>query len=575
LAIDPLVIAHPALKGFATVKLEARLQDPWQALREFFRQTRRKTTGSLDSQHDFYIADMNLQNRAYIDELKIQAIRSAPAGQTFDEFLESVKTTPSYSYLTFTADDKALYEQATGKSRSQVKITPLVFEDADGAAFVDGSGGLQFISEYLASRNDSALSTQVVSRDNGTLIGVFAAGGGTGAGAVLGALSKYKQTHNRYTLGVAVLPDRHETEAQARAGRFFVRYLSRDLSFRPDTILMFSNEAAYRALAADEAAKKLEELKLQAHEVVNWYLKKFLFFYSQINQPRNEALIGKVFDPNDFKYGLAGTAFIGFASSASEDFEPADLFAQALAPMRFSRDSIAGLAVGFGFDDDASKRVLENLKRIMESSSDSHERAEEVRAASRFYGSIRQLCVFFFVSDRVKANSINKIMPDILRCCESLTGGTPSLVIAAYHIDGLPDNAVMILGKGGYIGESLRHLEAYLRQAFFAGEDRQAATAIKAIREAIQRCNKSLASEEVKAEKEQLVATLRDLRDEGPEQLSTEVTSALENTDRLRQIIESKDFSSNFYVTWGDVISAALTLAEWAVIPKGEDVFRF
>lgn len=569
LAIDPLVIANPALKGLATVKLEAKLTDPWGTIKNLVKRTKKNGIDHFDSQHDFYIADMNLQNRAYIDELKIQAIRSTPSGQTFEQFLESVKQT--HPYLIFSSSDKALYQQATGKSHSQVKITPLVFEDAEGTAFVDGSGGLQFISEYLASTDGSAFTSQVVSRDRGTLIGVFAAGGGTGAGAILGALSRYKRANNRYTLGVAILPDRHETAAQVRAGRFLVRYLSRDLGNRPDTILMFSNEAAYRALTVDDAPKKLQELQLQAREVVNWYLKKFLFFYTQINQPRNEALIGKVFDPNDFRYSLAGTAFIGFASSASDDFEPADLFAEALAPMRFSRDSIAGLAVGFGFGDELSKQVLEHLKAIMKSSSDSDERSAKVKSASRFYGSIRQLCVFFFVSNKMAANRINAIMPDIQRCCESLTSGTPSLVSATYYVEGLPDNAVMIIGKGGYIGESLRHLEAYLKEAFFTGEDKKAGEAVKAIREAIQRCNGQLDAEQVTAEKNQLTATLHKLHDKGLEHLPAEVKSSLASTDRLRRIVDTRDFATNFYVTWEDVVSAALTLVEWAVIPKGED----
>ena len=118
--------------------------------------------------------------------------------QGFEQFLEAAKV--SYPHLSFSLADKEIFQQAIGRSQSQVKITPLVFEDADGSAFVDGSGGLQFISEYLASTNRSMFS-RVAGRDNGTLIGVFAAGGGTGAGAVLGALSTYKRTHNGFTAG--------------------------------------------------------------------------------------------------------------------------------------------------------------------------------------------------------------------------------------------------------------------------------------------------------------------------------------------------------------------------------------
>jgi hypothetical protein len=87
-----------------------------------------------------------------------------------------------------------------------------------------------------------------------------------------------------------------------------------------------------------------------------------------------------------------------------------------------------------------------------------------------------------------------------------------------------------------------------------------------------ERCNNPLDAEQVAAEKEQLTATLRNLRDKGSEHLSNEVKSSSANTDRLRQILDSKDFASNFYVAWERVISAALTLVEWAVIPKCEDV---
>jgi hypothetical protein len=569
LAIDPLVIANPLLKGLATVRVEARLTDPWEAIQKVLNRKKKKQNVLPSSQHDFYIADMNLQNRAYIDELKIQAIRSTPPGQTFEQFLESVKQ--SHPYLNFSTNDKDLFLQATGKSQSQVKITPLVFEDPEGSAFVDGSGGLQFVSEYLASTNQSTFKGQVAARDNGTLIGIFAAGGGTGAGAILGALSSYKRANNRYTLGVSILPDRHETEAQVRAGRFLVRYLSRPIADRPDTILMFSNEGAYRALAAVDASKKLFELQLQSREVVNWYLKKFLFYYTQINQPRNEALIGKVVDPNDFRYSLAGTAFIGFASSTSNDFDPGELFAEALAPMRFSRESIAGLAVGFGLTDEKSQEVLSDLTTMMTSQEKFDECAARIRAASRFYGSLRQLCVFYFVSDKLTANKINATMPAILKCCRALTGGTPSLITATYHIEGLPDNAVMIIGKGGYLGESMRHLEAYVKNAFFHGQDKKSNDAVKAIRETIQRCNGPLDAEQVRVEKDQLVAALSAMREKGTEYLSEEVKSSLASNEKLRSIVDSSDFADGFYVHWKDVISAAVTLVDWAVVPKAEE----
>ena len=51
-------------------------------------------------------------------------------------------------------------------------ITPLGFEDANGIAFVDGSGGLQFRSEDLASTNHLQLvkwlggTTAVVRRNS-------------------------------------------------------------------------------------------------------------------------------------------------------------------------------------------------------------------------------------------------------------------------------------------------------------------------------------------------------------------------------------------------------------------------
>jgi hypothetical protein len=572
LAIDPLVIVNPGLRGLATANLELTLSDPWGSLRRWFDNNKKKASGAPSWHHDFYIADMNLQNRAFINELKIQAIRSTPNVQSFEQFLEAAKV--SHPHLSFSLADKELYQQAIGRSQSQVKITPLVFEDAEGSAFVDGSGGLQFISEYLASTTRSMFS-RVAGRDNGTLIGVFAAGGGTGAGAVLGALSAYKRSHNRYTLGVAILPDRHETSAQVRAGRFLVRYLSRDLAERPDTILMFSNEAGYRALADEQTKKQLQELQLQAREAVNWYLKEFLFFYTQINQPRNEPLIGKVFDPNDFRYSLSGTAFIGFSASPSGEFEPARLFGEALAPMRFGKSSIAGLAVGFGFKPAQSRQILDDLKGIMDGDGDSAARAERIRESSRFYGAIKQLCVFFFVTNKMYANEINGMLPRIHECLEVLTGGAPSLVVASYYLEGLPENAVMIIGNGGYIGESLRHIEAYIKDAFFVGEDKKAEEAVKAIRDAIQKCNGPLDSEQVIKERDALVETMRTMRDVGHEQLPAEVASALAATEKLRQVVNAKDFAAQYYVSWEDVITAASNLVGWAVIPKPENVHQW
>ena len=63
---------------------------------------------------------------------------------------------------------------------------------------------------------------------------------------------------------------------------------------------------------------------------------------------------------------------------------------------------------------------------------------------------------------------------------------------------------------------------------------------------------------------------MRTMREAGHEHLPDEVTSALRTIETLRQVVNTKDFASQYYVSWEDVIAAASNLVGWAVIPKPE-----
>ena len=128
----------------------------------------------------------------------------------------------------------------------------------------------------------------------------------------------------------------------------------------------------------------------------------------------------------------------------------------------------------------------------------------------------------------------------------------------------------MIIGSGGYIGESLRHIEAYIKDAFFVGEDQKAAEAVSAIRDAIQNCNGPLDSEQVIKERNTLIQVMRTMRDAGPEHLPNEVTSALSTTEKLRQVVSAKDFAAHIREL-GERHHGGGESVGWAVIPKPEN----
>src|SRR5262249_12552955 len=147
--------------------------------------------------------------------------------------------------------------------------------------------------------------------------------------------------------------------------------------------------------------------------------------------------IGKVFDPNDFKYHLSGMAFIGFAASAKGEFDPGRLFADALSPMTFDRGALAGLAVGFGFTAETVEQISEGIRSLVGNPGDAEKHANRITSESRFYRSIKNICVFFFVTDPELGNAVNTVIPDIHRCLQTLSGGAPSLTVAAYYLEGI------------------------------------------------------------------------------------------------------------------------------------------
>ncbi|MFO1026493.1 MAG: hypothetical protein U1E70_15065 [Acetobacteraceae bacterium] len=326
----------------------------------FERWGRRKPSQSSDIQvqrkPDIYIGDLNSKNGNYLSQAKIQKIaevlqREDSKTAKDDSYLLSVLKS-RYPELGFSDEDLSLIGDLRANPGLSELITPLYFESGSKILLeVDGAGGQQFISEAIADV-DAALLSKIKPRPNGIMFGVFALGGGTGAGTLLSLLSKYRTQTNRYTIGVGVLPGRNDgIVSVANVGRYFCRFYSRGIKDRYDSLILFSNNAAESAIeVANSKEPKANNLPKLPIDLINEYIASFIRSISSMNDSATVPLLGKSFDPMDGRIILSGLATVGYASA--DGFDPKRLFLDAISPMKIENDSLQGVSVIVSDDEE-------------------------------------------------------------------------------------------------------------------------------------------------------------------------------------------------------------------------------
>lgn len=582
--VDPLQALNPALTGLAPLQAAMKLQidDPVKlatAIGEALSATlqralsvfRRKPAHlGAKSHFDFYIADMNHHNIRYLDLVKAEQIRSYRArnpSASFDEFLEDI----DFEFPgIFEGSDRRAFE-----TNATQMVKPLTFKQPAGnRIFLDGAGGLQYISEYLAA-TDLALYEEITKHQSGTLVGIFAAGGGTGSGSSLALLSKYKRdpAAGGYTMGLCVLPSSTEYEAEPRAGRFLTRYLSTEPSRRFDTLLLFSNDTASHVAAA--ALKQLLPAALRlgegpaltptkiASDVVNAYLAQYIRYHSEINQPSSKPLSSKIWDPADGTVSLQGPSFIGCAFAGQDGvFDATDIFVRALSPLR--ADFIAGrlegtaMSLGRGGDGDALAKLETDLHGVLRGDSAS---------LPTIYTTIKKMRLFFFVSSGASdeertliSHRISVFESEIRTLLHRLAEGEVGINMASYEAD-VPFHGLLLTAEGGFVPYVYELIVEYVKHSFFAGQEQAfEGQFLPTLNGILQKARTLRAEQQIFRElEEELNTTVGVLLRDTEEIPENELNAILGNKTR-EAIYRNSDFS-RYLVTRSDVLRAL----EWLV----------
>ena len=564
--IDPLAPFAPPLAGLAKINISLPAID----FSKMFRRNSPDSSRPFYADHDFYIGDMNVANESYNKGLKISAIRdfllTSPTG-SYEELL----STPEVREIPFNNADKDIFDAVKKNPSYVANVELLSFRRADSEDFYrDGAGGLQFISEYLAV-HDSDLYSKIKQRDDGTMIGVFSAGGGTGAGSVFGILSKYKRDSARYTLGLCVLPARNEGDSSKRAGRFLARYLSTSKPERFDTLLLFSNYAAMTV--ASDYTQDLDEAHTTALAAVNRYLTRFTYYYSILNRPSTRPLLSKVFDPADGRSVLCDPSFVGFSVGESGDsYDPSDLFLRAFSPAHFESGYMRGLGVSFGSEGEIYKQIHSLLRQIFAGVRERkpvEDAVAELTKVTKFYKTLKRLLVFFFVQEDALATRITDVQNALSKFVDSLTGGKVTISLMAYSGRHVRENCVMVLCSGGLTLELHQSFLAYIKEAFFSSDDERFRLFSKSFMGVLASCHAPLTSNKFAEKKEEVSALLSEYIKEDVEIFTEGQWGSIAARPSFRALVDSEEFEA-FRVGKADLIEAGKALIDLARVPQVE-----
>jgi hypothetical protein len=564
LEIDPLAPFAPQLSGLATLKLSLTDIDFTRIFRK-----RTKDSSPFYAHNDFYIGDMNIANESYNRGLKISAIREFLQDHPVGSYEELIET--SAKELSFSEADKEIFDIIKRNPNAAANVELLSFRKAEGDEYYrDGAGGLQFISEYLAVHDD-ALYSKIKQRRDGTMVGIFSAGGGTGAGSVFGLLSKYKRDSARYTLGLCILPGRNEGDSDRRAGRFLTRYLSTPKANRFDTLLLFSNYAAMTV--APDFTKDLSEAHTTALAAVNRYLTRFTYYYSIVNHPSTQAHLNKVFDPADGRSYLYDPSFVGLGVGKEGDsYDPSDLFLRSFSPAHFEGGQMQGLGVSFGGEKEDYRRIGVLLRQIFKATREGgtlDELVADISDLTPFYKTLKRLLIFFYVSDHSFAIQITSIANDITRFVNVLTGGDVKISLMAYSGRHVRENCVKVLCSGGLTLELHDSFLSYVREAFFPTDDNQYREFSRKFLDLLAACHAPLTGNQAEEKKKLVGALIEEAIGAEVETFTEGQRGAIDARPSFRKMVDSEEFEE-FRLRREHLIEAARTLIDLARMPQVE-----
>lgn len=538
-------------------------------------------TRSLVVSNEFYIGDMNSTNEKYISHLKAEAMRQHISNSPSLSF-ENVQTRlrESHPNLTITSDDENIFQRVKERPDATNQIELLSFrrdsQDSEALFYSNGSGGIQFLSEYLAT-NDNLLFQKLSNRKDGTFIGVFALGGGTGAGSVFGLLKKIKQETARYTLGLGILPKTLEDSARQRSGRFVCRFLSHRLEERFDTLLLFSNKAAMVAASRRvDTPEKQEETALSS---INTYLTQFLYLYSLINKAATQSLSAKRFDPADGRSHLYDPCSIGMGVEFDEKgVSPRQLFIDAISPARFQANILTGLGISFGDDFDEYQRIRDILSGIAEhlessdgifSADDVDPLVDELNSLTDFYATTKKIFAFFFCKDKEYVNQVNQFEQYVPLLFDVISTGKVELTVFCYHGHYVTSNSVQVLCSGGISDELMDYFLIYIRESFFSSDADSYETFFASFMSLVDDCYSNLSKNDLENRKKQMREIVMDSGASSIEELDRGQKNIIETDREFRELFESSRME-DYMITKEQLCSAAERFVELAALPPKE-----
>ncbi len=440
---------------------------------------------------EVYLADLNTSNEIYSLYMKSRSIQSQiGAGLPSARMRRgpSIRDLQDHEpELGFTDGDAWLVERIANNPDAASTITPLRFS-VGGVPLLDlgGAGGIQALSEALAEQ-DTTMQSAIVRFADGMFVGVFAVGGGTGAGSLFSVLSRYKESVNRYTVGIGIMPAQTEPNCTANAGRYLCRFLGTPLQHRYHTLFLFSNECADVALTATDGT--VYDKGAGAKAAINAYVREFVAAFTMMDDPMSETLIGKSFDPMDGKTYMNGLATVGRAAGDAATLEgPAsgeptvvDLFVDAATPMRLARPrdggALSGLAVpicsGSAVDDSRVRELVGEILAGVTSGDSLAIAVDDLRALTPYYTTISRVYVLYFVRDRDPGTlrDIVALKSDLAQFFELVAGAPVDVSVSAYANPTVATSVCQLLVFDGASPRVIDHILDYVRVAWFDDSD--------------------------------------------------------------------------------------------------------
>ena len=438
--------------------------------RAFFEYFRPSTLDQIKCPQ-IYIADLNADNDVYMQYRKMEAIRTqleANNKLTTSDIIARVNE--SNTTVDLHEDDGRLVEQVRSNRPALAMIRALYFSTPnDQILQTGGVGGLQHISEMIADQDDRLLNS-IDASGSAPVVGIFSLGGGTGSGSLYSVLTRYREKHHSYTVGIGVLPERNVEYQQINAGRYITKFLSASPRHRFDTLLLFSNDVATRLLQQSEIQSGAEP-----QAIMNEYVASFVHALSLITDKGTTTLGGKLFDPIDSRRFLSDICTVGYATS-SDKFSAKEMFISAISPMSYSKGSITGVAVSVSSTSDQDR--LPDIGEMIVEVTDGLERGrvearvvERLQAEGAFYRTTKAVHVFFFLNSRKQYAEVFKFSRVIVNFFSAVAGAGVSTDVCSYFVDTLQKSCVLVLFSGSFCYEIYASVLTFVSERFILDDE--------------------------------------------------------------------------------------------------------